>query len=68
MLLTAVGGDGEPGRNGGDGQNGMAGVDGAPATRVTDAVVCFVCVVVLLRCNLVWSASQYIANEFIAGN
>lgn len=39
MLLTAVGGDGEPGRNGGDGQNGMAGVDGAPATRVTDAVV-----------------------------
>lgn len=42
MLFTAIGGDGEPGRNGGDGQNGMAGVDGAPATRELDAMVCFV--------------------------
>lgn len=52
MLLTAIGGDGEPGRNGGDGQNGMAGVDGAPATRVTDAVVCFISVVAM-QCRLV---------------
>lgn len=42
MLFTAVGGDGEPGRNGGDGENGMAGEDGASATRELDAVVCFI--------------------------
>lgn len=44
VLFTALGGDGEPGRNGGDGQNGMDGVDGAPATRELDAIVCFVSV------------------------
>lgn len=52
MLFTAVGGDGEPGRNGGDGQNGMAGVDGAPATRERDAMVCFV-FVGAMPCRLV---------------
>lgn len=39
MLLTAIGGHGEPGRNGGDGQDGMAGVDGAPASRESHARV-----------------------------
>ncbi|KAL9612032.1 MAG: hypothetical protein Q9167_003358 [Letrouitia subvulpina] len=37
VLLTAIGGAGEPGRNGGEGQNGTKGVDGQDATRETDA-------------------------------
>ena len=39
VLLTAVGGEGEPGRNGGDGQNGSRGLNGQNATRETDATV-----------------------------
>lgn len=57
MLFTAVGGDGEPGRNGGDGENGMAGVDGAPATREDDAVVCFTSVGAIL-CRFVYFAAH----------
>ncbi|KAL9045598.1 MAG: hypothetical protein Q9214_001384 [Letrouitia sp. 1 TL-2023] len=37
VLLTAIGGVGEPGRNGGEGQNGTDGVNGQNATRETDA-------------------------------
>lgn len=52
VLFTAVGGDGQPGRNGGDGEDGMAGVDGAPATQELVAVVCFISVGAML-CRLV---------------
>ena len=38
-MLSAVGGQGEPGHMGGNGQSGMNGVDGAPATREVDATV-----------------------------
>lgn len=43
----------------------MAGVDGAPATRELDAVVCIISDGAML-CRLVFS--QFIANEFAAGN
>jgi hypothetical protein len=39
VLLTAKGGDGEPGRQGGDGQSGMPGRAGRDATRDTEATV-----------------------------
>ena len=39
LLLSAVGGEGEPGHVGGDGEPGMNGTDGAPATRESDATV-----------------------------
>ena len=39
VLLSAVGGNGEPGRYGGDGQNGMPGPEGTPASRLVDAGV-----------------------------
>ncbi len=39
VLLTAKGGDGEPGRQGGDGQTGMRGRRGTNATRQEAATV-----------------------------
>ena len=39
VLLSAVGGDGEPGRNGGDGGDGRPGIEGSPASRLVDAGV-----------------------------
>jgi hypothetical protein len=39
VLLTAKGGDGEPGRQGGDGQSGMPGTAGRDATQHTEATV-----------------------------
>jgi len=39
VLLTAKGGDGEPGRQGGDGQSGMPGAAGTDATQYTEATV-----------------------------
>lgn len=39
LMLSAVGGQGEPGHVGGNGQAGMNGVDGAAATREVDATV-----------------------------
>jgi hypothetical protein len=39
VLLTARGGDGEPGRQGGDGQSGMPGTAGQDATKDTEATV-----------------------------
>lgn len=39
VLLSAIGGNGEDGRNGGDGEDGLAGMDGTDATVVLDATV-----------------------------
>jgi hypothetical protein len=41
VLLTAKGGDGEPGRQGGDGQPGMPGRAGRDATQYTEATVSY---------------------------
>ena len=41
VLLTAKGGDGEPGRQGGNGQSGMPGRAGQDATKETEATVSY---------------------------
>lgn len=41
ILLSAVGGSGEPGRTGGNGEDGLDGIPGVAATRESDATVSY---------------------------
>ena len=56
LLLSAVGGNSEPGRKGGDGERGRTGTHGSPANREDDAGVSSHAL--LAACHLLTISSQ----------